>query len=53
MQVRVVIRDTRDEEQFELTGEMSARRLDRLKWLAEKVAQGTGWDVTIAAEKAA
>jgi hypothetical protein len=50
MEVKVVIRDARDEVDFELTGDLSRRQVDRLRRVAEKVAQGTGWDVVISAE---
>lgn len=50
MRVRVVIQDTGSEEQFMLTADLSDRRADHLRWLAERVAQGTGWDVTISVE---
>lgn len=47
MQVRVVIRDTVGEEDFELTGDLTARQAERLDRLAEQVAQETGWTVTL------
>lgn len=49
METRVIIRDTQSEEDFELTGDLSSRQVDRLRKVAERVAQDTGWDVTIAA----
>jgi hypothetical protein len=52
METRVVIRDTATEENFELTGNLPPRKVEKLRRVAEKVAQDTGWAVTIAAEKA-
>lgn len=47
MRARVVIRDTRSEEDFELTGDLTVRQVERLNQIAERVAVGTGWDVAI------
>lgn len=51
MRVRVTIRDSVDEEDFELTGDLSARQVERLSRVAEQVAHGTGWAVTLKAEE--
>lgn len=49
METRVVITDTQSEEAFELNGSLTREQIGRLTRIAERVAQGTGWDVTISA----
>lgn len=50
MRTRVVIRDMQSEQDFELTGDLTFRQIEVLTQIAERVAHGTGWDVTIRAE---
>lgn len=52
MRTRVVIRDMQGEQDFELTGDLTLRQVRALAQIAERVAQGTSWDVTIRAEEA-
>lgn len=52
MRTLVVIRDMQSEEDFELTGNLTPRQAETLTRVAERVAQGTDWDVTIRTEEA-
>ncbi|AYD81393.1 hypothetical protein SEA_KELA_237 [Streptomyces phage Kela] len=52
METRVVIRDNLNERTIELIGELDSKDVEFINEIGERVAQGTGWDVTVLAVEA-
>lgn len=49
VETRVVIRDNLNERTIELIGELDSKDVEFINEIGERVAQGTGWDVTVLA----
>lgn len=52
METRVVIRDNRSERTIELIADLDSQDTALINEIGERVAQGTGWDVTVLAVEA-